>query len=87
VFKELGELLNADALVKSAQADGNLAYAQRLGWLLEQAGFAEAVSKLSSWVLKNNPCMAKLEPSLPVRGAQKNDFWNLLINTTVEADL
>jgi len=87
VLKELGELLNADALVKSAQADGNLAYAQRLGWLLEQAGFAAAVSKLAAWVSKNNPCMSKLEPSLPVRGAQKNAFWNLLINTTVEADL
>jgi len=87
VLKELGELLNADILVKAGQADGNLAYAQRLGWLLEQAGFAAAVAKLAVWVSKQNPCMAKLEPSLPVRGAQKNDCWRLLINTTVEADL
>jgi predicted transcriptional regulator of viral defense system len=87
VLKELGELLNADALVKSAMADGNLAYAQRLGWLFEQAGFGEAVSKLASWVSKNNPCMARLEPSLPVRGAETNDDWKLLINTTVETDL
>lgn len=87
VLQELGEKLDAAKIVKVARSDGNVAYAQRLGWLLERTGFPDVVSKLAKWVSKKNPFAAKLEPSFPIKGAQKDERWRLLINTTVEGDL
>jgi hypothetical protein len=74
-------------LVNVIKADGNLAYGQRLGWLLERAGHSELVDGLREWIGERNPLPAKLEPSLPIRGAEKDLRWQLLINTAVEADI
>lgn len=87
VFQELGEVLDADKLAAAAKAENNLAYAQRLGWLIEKAGFKNKTQKLAAWVSGQNPLPARLEPSLAVKGAQKDERWSLLINTTVEGDL
>jgi len=87
VLQELGEALDSALLVKAAKADGNVAYAQRLGWLLETAKFSDVVSKLAKWVSNQNPFAAKLEPSFSIKGAKKNERWRLLINTTVKGDL
>ncbi len=86
-IQELGEVLDADKLAAAAKAENNLAYAQRLGWLLEKAGFKNKTQKLAAWVSGQNPLPARLEPSLAVKGAQKDERWSLLINTTVEGDL
>ncbi|MBN2108770.1 MAG: type IV toxin-antitoxin system AbiEi family antitoxin [Deltaproteobacteria bacterium] len=87
VFQELGEALDADKLAAAAQAVNNLSYAQRLGWLLEQAGFNAQTEKLAQWIKEKKPLPARLDPSLAVKGARKNDRWSLLINTTIEGDL
>ena len=41
VLQELGETIDQAKLLESVKADGNLAYGQRLGWLLEKAGYPE----------------------------------------------
>jgi hypothetical protein len=87
VLQELGEGINAGKLAEAAAAGGKLAYAQRLGWLLEKAGFEQVANKMAEWVSKKRPLPAKLEPSLHIRGAHKDERWQLLINTTVEGDL
>lgn len=87
VLQELGEEINAEKLAEAAAAGGKLAYAQRLGWLLEKAGFEQVANKMAEWVSKKRPLPAKLEPSLHIRGAHKDERWQLLINTTVEGDL
>lgn len=87
VLQELGEGIHAEKLAEAAAAGNNLAYAQRLGWLLEEAGFKNATNKLAEWVSKKRPLPAKLEPSLPIRGAHKDERWQLLINTKIEGDL
>lgn len=87
VLQELGETMDRLKLVGAIKADGNLAYGQRLGWLLERAGHSELVEGLLEWIRERNPLPAKLEPSLPIRGAEKDPHWQLLINTEVEADL
>lgn len=87
VLQELGETMDMLKLVGAIKADGNLAYGQRLGWLLERAGHSELVEGLLEWIRERNPLPAKLEPSLPIRGAEKDPRWQLLINTEVEADL
>jgi len=87
VLQELGETIDQAKLLKSVKADGNLAYGQRLGWLLEKAGYPKLAKGLAEWVGKQKPLPARLDPSLPVRGAGKNARWQLLINTDVESDL
>jgi predicted transcriptional regulator of viral defense system len=87
VLQELGETMDRLKLVSAVEADGNLAYGQRLGWLLDKAGHSALVEGLLEWISGRSPLLARLEPSLPIRGAKKDPRWQLLINTEVEADL
>jgi len=85
VLQELGETIDAKKLLEATRKDGNLAYAQRLGWLMEKAGHTN-VEALSRWVADQKPLPARLDPSQPIKGARKDDRWQLLINATVEGD-
>jgi predicted transcriptional regulator of viral defense system len=87
VLQELGASMDRLNLVNVVKTDGNVAYWQRLEWLLERAGHSELVEGLLEWIRKCNPLSARLEPSLPIRGAERDPRWQLLINTEVEADL
>jgi predicted transcriptional regulator of viral defense system len=87
VLQELGEFLNPIKLMAAAKLDGNVAYAQRLGWLLEKSAFTAKAGRLAIWVSKQEPVPAKLEPSLPLRGSIRDKRWNLWINSEVEGDL
>lgn len=87
VLQELGEVLHADKLIEAAQSDGNVTYAQRLGWLLEKAGYSALTHDLAKWIIQKKPFPAKLEPSSPIRGATQDTRWNLFLNTVVESDL
>jgi predicted transcriptional regulator of viral defense system len=87
VLKELGEAMNREKLLEAAETDGNLTYGQRLGWLLEKAGYSELTESLAEWLREQNPLPAKLDSCLPVRGAGRDNRWRLLINANVESDL
>jgi len=86
VLQELGETIDAIKLLEATRKDGNLAYAQRLGWLMEKAGHSKHVERLSQWVATQDTLPARLDPSQPIKGAIKDVRWNLLINTDVETD-
>jgi predicted transcriptional regulator of viral defense system len=86
VLQELGESIDPAKLVKSVQSDGNMAYAQRLGWLLEQAGFVGKTKSLADWLMRKNPFAAKLEPAVPIRGSTCSKRWHLWLNTEVEKE-
>lgn len=87
VLQELGEVLHTDKLVEAAQSDGNVTYIQRLGWLLEKAGYSALTNDLARWTSQKKPFAAKLEPSLPIKGAILDTRWNLFLNAVVESDL
>ena len=87
VLHELGEAMNREKILEAVKTEGNLTYGQRLGWLLEKAGYSKLTGSLAEWVSKRSPLPARLDPSQPVRGAGKDDRWRLLINTDVESDL
>lgn len=86
VLQELGESIDPAKLVKVVQLDGNLAYGQRLGWLLEQAGFASKTQPLADWLARKKPFDAKLEPSRPIRGSTCSKRWRLWLNAEVERE-
>jgi predicted transcriptional regulator of viral defense system len=87
VLHELGEAVASGALVIAADQDGNVAYAQRLGYLLDLAGYRAKTGALAKWVARKKPFDTKLEPSLPARGTQREKRWHLLVNVTLESDL
>ncbi len=86
VLQELGEVMNASELVEVVRRDENLAYAQRMGWLLEKAGYSMLTQGLLQWINEKKPFSAKFEPSLPIRGAKKDSRWRLIINSELESD-
>jgi len=87
VFQELGEKLDSAKLVAAAKNEGDLAYIQRLGWLLDQTAFGNKTGPLADWIKQQNPPPIKLYPSLPKKGFERNRRWNLWINTDVQGDL
>ena len=87
VLQELGETMEPAKLEKSAKSEGNLACAQRLGFLLEKAGYPDLTWNLSKWVTEKNPFPAKLEPSMPGRGHEKDERWKVIVNIDVQGDL
>jgi len=86
VLQELGETIDEKKLLDAARKDGNLAYAQRLGWLMEKAGHSKHVEELSKWVVAQSFLPARLDPSQAIKGAKKDSRWQLLINTDVQSD-
>jgi len=87
VLQELGEVIDPRNLEATAKSDGKIAYAQRLGFLLERAGFSDLTKELLQWVNGKNPLPVKLEPSMPTRGCKKDGRWKILVNSDVKGDL
>ena len=87
VLQELGERLRPDRLAESTKQDGNITSAQRLGWLLDKAGFSKITGPLSVWIAETKPFPAKLEASLGTRASKKDSRWRVIVNTTVEGEL
>lgn len=87
VLQELGDAIDPIKLARAAALDGNVAYAQRLGWLMAKAGHADKVERLARWVARKRPFDTKLEPALPITGSRRDRRWFLRINTDVHGDL
>jgi predicted transcriptional regulator of viral defense system len=87
LLQELGEVMDAENLAKSASADETVAYAQRLGFLLERAGFSSLTGPLSQWVNEKKPLPARLEPSMSSGGSRQDERWRILVNIDVAGDL
>lgn len=86
VLAELAEKMNAKRLVEIAQAERELANAQRLGHVLERVGAAELAAALSQWILEQRPRYAPLRVDRSVRRATKDARFRILVNEHVEAD-
>lgn len=87
VLQELGESMDAAKLMDAVKAERNLVCAQRLGWLMEKAGYAPLVLNLAKFIAERNPPFTRLDPSLPAGEAERDARWRLLVNTDVEGDL
>ena len=89
VLQELGEQMDGKKLADVAKLDGTrgMALAQRLGWLLEKAGYNGQAVELAEWVKCKNPVPTKLYPLTPARGSLLDKRWSLWLNGEVEGDL
>jgi len=87
VLQELAESLKADAVVRAAAAEKNIAPVQRLGYLLEKIGHGSLASLLEEWVSSHHPRPAPLQPGISRKGSPRDPKWNIFVNTDLEGDL
>lgn len=86
VLAELAERMDSVRLVEAVRADGELVYAQRLGYLLNLVGAGERAKELARLVTEESPRNAPLRPGQPTRGCPVDRRWRVVINEQVEVD-
>lgn len=86
VLAELVEALDEDRLVVEA-ARSPIAWAQRLGYLLDLTGHRDLADNLVSHVSEHAKVVAPLVRSMTRAGAKRDDRWKLAVNASVEPDL
>jgi len=87
VLQELSEKFTPEMLLEAARNEKQLAFVQRLGWLLQKAGHNGLLDQLSAWVAKRNPRETPLDPSLPRKGFPRDPRWKVIQNADVEGEL
>lgn len=85
VLAELAESMNAAAILAEA-GRSPLPWAQRLGFLLEQAGAAELAGPLREHVASRVKEYVPLRPKKAAAQAARDGHWRLLVNETIEPD-
>ncbi len=85
ILSELAEKLNGKKLVDVA-GFSPIAWAQRLGYLLDLVGEKRKAEELARYVEQENPVPTPLERSKPFKGAPKDLRWSVMVNTVVEAE-
>ena len=86
VLAELAEKINAGKLVLAAEAEGEHASAQRLGYLLEQVGARKAAAKLAKWVERRSPKFVLLRPGKKGKEISRDARWRVVVNHELELD-
>lgn len=86
VLTELVEVLDADRLIAEV-ARSPIAWAQRLGYLLDLTDHRDLADKLLSHVSEHAKVVAPLVRSRSRAGAKRVDRWKLAVNASVEPDL
>lgn len=86
VLAELAERIDSVHLLEAVKADGELVYAQRLGYLLDLVGAGERARELERLVtaasLRNTP----IRPGQRTRGCPVDRRWRVIVNEQVEVD-
>jgi predicted transcriptional regulator of viral defense system len=86
VLKELAERLDPQVLVRAAEAEEEVAYAQRLGYLLDRISHGGLAVLLAEWVRTKAPRVTPLRPDRPITGAPRASRWRVAVNEVIEAD-
>jgi len=85
VVAELAEQIDPEKLAGAAQTTP-LPWAQRLGYLLEQAGAAEKAVALKRHVNNSARKTVALVPGARAKDAPRNAEWRLRVNADIEAE-
>ncbi len=86
VLGELAERIDKQKLVVAARLEGELAYAQRLGYLLEAVGAQKRTSALAAWIREKGPRTTPLNPRKPVKGQPVDQRWHIVVNDKIEEE-
>jgi predicted transcriptional regulator of viral defense system len=86
VVQELKDSITSEMLVKAAKEESQLAFVQRLGWLLEHLGAIDLADPLHQYVRSRKPRYTPLDPEQPRRGFPNQPRWKLIENTDIEME-
>ena len=86
ILAELVELIDGKDIVAIA-AFSPVAWAQRLGYLLDLVGAEEKAGGLADYIAHEKPVPTPLLPSQPFKGIALLPRWRLLVNAKVEAEV
>jgi predicted transcriptional regulator of viral defense system len=86
ILSELAERIDPEKLAEAART-GRVAWAQRLGYLLEHLGYATKTPALRKYVRKHARQSTVLLPKAPRRRSRRNPEWKLYLNAKVEAEI
>lgn len=86
ILAELAENLDGKELVRLAELSP-IAWAQRLGYLLDMVGAKKKTGELAKYITERQPVPTPLSPSLSFEGISRLKPWNILVNTRVEAEV
>ena len=85
ILGELAASLEGHQLVEEA-GKVPLAWAQRLGYLLEYVKAGEAIRPLAEWIRERANRVVPLDAALPRTGARRSKQWRVAINAEIEMD-
>lgn len=85
VIAELAEQIDPERLVAAAQT-APMPWAQRLGYLLDEAGEADKAELLKRHVQEEARDITPLIPAMPREGAMRDAGWKLDVNADVEIE-
>ena len=86
LLSEFGGNIDGDELPRLAELSP-VAWAQRLGYLLDLVGMQVKTKALAGYIVRKKPVPAILATSLPAGNAPKDPKWLLKINCTFERKL
>jgi predicted transcriptional regulator of viral defense system len=86
VLAELAEQINPESLSVAA-ATAPVAWAQRLGYLLEHVAAGEKAADLKTYVRAHARESTRLLPNAPHKKARRHEDWKLYVNADVKADV
>lgn len=86
ILMELSEKIDPDKLILAAQT-APIAWAQRLGYLLEHVGAGEKATLLKTYVRQHARLASPLLPKKEYKHSPRSEDWKLYINAEVEAEL
>jgi len=86
VAVELAERLDAGKLAAVARKCGEYPVIQRLGYILDRIGHKELSRPLAGLIRRAKPGPTFLDPSEGRTGAKRAPRWNILVNTSIDAE-
>jgi predicted transcriptional regulator of viral defense system len=87
VLGELAERIDKQKLVEAVKADGEMVFAQGLGYILENVVTGNHSSNLAEWINKGNPRNIPLNPGKPIKGQPADHRWRIVVNDRIEMDV
>jgi predicted transcriptional regulator of viral defense system len=85
ILGDLAPKLDTADTSESLEAAGDVAAAQRFGYLLELYGHNRHANRVEKWLKPHRAQRARLDTSSPAVDGQISQRWNVVINTNLES--
>lgn len=86
VLQELGEKIDPGRLSGLVDTGAEISVLQRLGWLLDNTGWAEKTDRLADRLQGRQMAWRAMRTDLPKDGP-RDPRWRIIVNAEIEADL